>query len=149
MTEPRVLLPIATNREVARTLGGELARLPWLGVAATVLQLVAVASGLVAPWMLGRLVDQVIAGATTADVVNTAAVIAGAAVLAGALTAVAAALTARLGETVLARLRERVLDRVLHLPSGTMERAGPATWSPAPARTSRWSPPRSPTPRPR
>ncbi|MEE3921243.1 ABC transporter ATP-binding protein [Micromonospora sp. BRA006-A] len=49
---------------------------------------------------------------------------AAAAVLTGLLTALGAALASRLGETVLARLRERVLDRALHLPSATLERAG-------------------------
>ncbi len=118
------LLPIATNRQVARTLGAELARLPKLGATALAFQVAAVAAGLVAPWMLGRLVDQVIAGTGTDGIVRTAAVIAGAALAAGVLTAIAAALIARLGETVLARLRERVLDRVLHSPSGVIERAG-------------------------
>ncbi|MET0418407.1 MAG: ABC transporter transmembrane domain-containing protein, partial [Actinoplanes sp.] len=118
------LLPIATNRQVAAVLGAELRRLPKLGVAALLVQVAAVSAGLVAPWMLGRLVDQVIDGADRDGIVRTAAVIAGAAVVAGVLTAVAAALIARLGETVLARLRERVLDRVLHSPSGVIERAG-------------------------
>ena len=84
----------------------------------------AAATGLVAPWVLGRLVDDVIAGSDTSRIVTWAGVIAGAAVLAGLLTAVGAAVAARLGETVLARLRERVLDRALHLPSATLERAG-------------------------
>ena len=63
-------------------------------------------------------------GTDTPRVVAWAGVIAGAAVLAGLLTAAGAAVAARLGETVLARLRERVLDRALHLPSATLERAG-------------------------
>ncbi|MET0426513.1 MAG: ABC transporter ATP-binding protein [Actinoplanes sp.] len=124
MTSPRVLLPVATTRQIGATLGAELGRLRGLSAATTALQLAAAASGLVAPWVLGRLVDDVIAGATTGRIAAQAAVIAAAALLAGLLTAVAAAVTARLGETVLARLRERVLDRVLHLPSATLERAG-------------------------
>ncbi len=118
------LLPIATNRQVGATLRAELARLPGLTGTALAFQVAAVAAGLVAPWMLGRLVDEVIAGAGTDSIVRTAAVIAGSALAAGVLTAVAAALIARLGETVLARLRERVMDRVLHSPSGVIERAG-------------------------
>ncbi|WP_327028501.1 ABC transporter ATP-binding protein/permease [Micromonospora sp. NBC_01740] len=120
----RRLLPTATARQTWAALRVEFARLPGLSAAAGTLLVAAAATGLVAPWVLGRLVDDVIAGADTPRIVAWAGVIAGAAVLAGLLTAIGAALTARLGETVLARLRERVLDRALHLPSATLERAG-------------------------
>ncbi|MEU8110987.1 ABC transporter ATP-binding protein [Micromonospora sp. NPDC048947] len=120
----RQLLPTATGRQTWATLRGELALLPRLSAVAGTLLIAAAATGLVAPWVLGRLVDDVIAGTDTPRVIAWAAVIAGAAVLAGLLTAVGAAVAARLGETVLARLRERVLDRALHLPSATLERAG-------------------------
>ncbi|MCG5461546.1 ABC transporter ATP-binding protein/permease [Micromonospora sp. MED01] len=120
----RQLLPTATGRQTWAALRGELALLPRLSAVAGTLLIAAAATGLVAPWVLGRLVDDVIAGTDTPRVIAWAAVIAGAAVLAGLLTAVGAAVAARLGETVLARLRERVLDRALHLPSATLERAG-------------------------
>ncbi|MFG1779968.1 ABC transporter ATP-binding protein [Micromonospora sp. NPDC049048] len=120
----RHLLPTATACQTWAALRAEFARLPGLSVAASTLLVAAAATGLVAPWVLGRLVDDVIAGTDTPRIVAWAGVIAGAAVLAGVLTAIGAALTARLGETVLARLRERVLDRALHLPSATLERAG-------------------------
>ncbi|MEU8153268.1 ABC transporter ATP-binding protein [Micromonospora sp. NPDC048986] len=120
----RHLLPTATGRQTWAALRGELALLPRLSAVAGTLLIAAAATGLVAPWVLGRLVDDVIAGTDTPRVIAWAAVIAGAAVLAGLLTAVGAAVAARLGETVLARLRERVLDRALHLPSATLERAG-------------------------
>ncbi|MCL7460218.1 ABC transporter ATP-binding protein [Micromonospora echinofusca] len=120
----RQLLPTATTRQTWAALRAEFARLPGLSAAATILLVAAAATGLVAPWVLGRLVDDVIAGSDTPRIVAWAGVIAGAALLAGVLTAIGAALTARLGETVLARLRERVLDRALHLPSATLERAG-------------------------
>ncbi|WP_410816938.1 ABC transporter ATP-binding protein [Micromonospora sp. 050-3] len=120
----RHLLPTATGRQTWAALRTELALLPGLSAVAGTLLVVAAATGLVAPWVLGRLVDDVIAGTDTPRVVAWAGVIAGAAVLAGLLTAAGAAVAARLGETVLARLRERVLDRALHLPSATLERAG-------------------------
>ncbi|MEH0973331.1 ABC transporter ATP-binding protein [Micromonospora sp. CPCC 205546] len=120
----RQLLPTATGRQTWAALRSEFARLPGLSAAAGALLVAAAATGLVAPWVLGRLVDDVIAGSDTPRIVVWAGVIAGAAVLAGLLTAIGAALAARLGETVLARLRERVLDRALHLPSATLERAG-------------------------
>ncbi|MER7417295.1 ABC transporter ATP-binding protein [Micromonospora peucetia] len=122
--EPRQLLPTATARQTWAALRAEFARLPGLSAAAGTLLVAAAATGLVAPWVLGQLVDDVIAGSDTAQIVARAGVIAGAAVLAGLLTAAGAAVAARLGETVLARLRERVLDRALHLPSATLERAG-------------------------
>ncbi|RAO62345.1 ABC transporter ATP-binding protein [Micromonospora saelicesensis] len=120
----RHLLPTATGRQTWAALRTELALLPGLSAVAGTLLVVAAATGLVAPWVLGRLVDDVIAGTDTPRVIAWAGVIAGAAVLAGLLTAAGAAVAARLGETVLARLRERVLDRALHLPSATLERAG-------------------------
>jgi ATP-binding cassette subfamily C protein len=118
------LLPVAGPRETWRAFGAEFAKLPGLSVVAVLLLVGAAASGLVAPWVLGRLVDDVIAGAGTDRVLTHAGVIAAAALLGGALTAAAAAVAARLGETVVARLRERVLDRALHLPSATLERTG-------------------------
>ncbi|MFY1594051.1 ABC transporter ATP-binding protein [Micromonospora sp. WMMD737] len=121
---PRQLLPTATAGQTWAALRAEFARLPALSAAAIVLLVAAAATGLVAPWVLGRLVDDVVAGTDTPRIVAWAGVIAVAAVLAGVLTAIGAALTARLGETVLARLRERVLDRALHLPSATLERTG-------------------------
>ncbi|MGC4806176.1 ABC transporter ATP-binding protein [Micromonospora sp. DT233] len=118
------MLPIATTRQTWAALRAEFARLPVLSAVAGTLLVAAAAGGLVAPWVLGRLVDDVIAAAGTTRIVAWAGVIAGAALLAGLLTAAGAAVAARLGETVLARLRERVLDRALHLPSATLERAG-------------------------
>lgn len=125
MSEPaRVLLPTATPRETWAAARAEFARLPGLSAAAVVLLVGASASGLVAPWVLGRLVDDVMAGADDGRVAGWAAVIAAAALAGGVLTAAGAAVSARLGETVLARLRERVMDRALHLPSATLERTG-------------------------
>ncbi|MFI0793240.1 ABC transporter ATP-binding protein [Micromonospora rubida] len=122
--EARQLLPTATARQTWAALRAEFARLPGLSVTAATLLVAAAATGLVAPWVLGRLVDDVINGSDTPQIVAWAGVIAGAALLAGLLTAAGAAVAARLGETVLARLRERVIDRALHLPSATLERAG-------------------------
>ncbi|MFI5844978.1 ABC transporter ATP-binding protein [Catenuloplanes sp. NPDC051500] len=124
MSTHRHLLPTATAHQTWSELLTEFKRLPGLSAAAIALLVAASASGLVAPWVLGRLVDDVVAGAGTDRIVRWACVIAAAAVVAGVLTAAAAAVAARLGETVLARLRERVLDRALHLPSATLERAG-------------------------
>ncbi|OHX01704.1 ABC transporter ATP-binding protein [Micromonospora sp. WMMB235] len=120
----RTLLPVASARQTWTTLGAQFRARPGLSAAAATVLVVAAAGGLVAPWVLGRLVDDVIADAPVSRIAGRVAVIAGAAVFTGLLTALGAALASRLGETVLARLRERVLDRALHLPSATLERAG-------------------------
>ncbi|MBG0567185.1 ABC transporter ATP-binding protein [Actinoplanes aureus] len=119
-----MLLPTATARETWAVTRAEFARLPGLSATALTLLVGAAATGLVPPWVLGRLVDDVMAGAGTSRVVGWAAVIAAAALVGGLLTAAGAAVAARLGETVLARLRERVVDRALHLPSATLEKTG-------------------------
>ncbi|WP_442875222.1 ABC transporter ATP-binding protein [Actinoplanes sp. NBC_00393] len=117
-------LPTASPRETWAATRAEFARLPGLSAAAVALLVGAAATGLVAPWVLGRLVDDVIDGTGTTRVLGWVAVIAAAAVIGGLLTAAGAAVAARLGETVLARLRERVVDRALHLPSATLEKTG-------------------------
>nr|WP_228532815.1 ABC transporter ATP-binding protein [Micromonospora sp. ANENR4] len=118
------MLPVASARQTWTTLVARFRDRPGLSAAAATVLVAAATGGLVAPWVLGRLVDDVIADAPASRIAGRVAVIAAAAVLTGLLTALGAALAARLGETVLARLRERVLDRALHLPSVTLERAG-------------------------
>ena len=77
--EARQLLPTATARQTWAALRTELARLPGLSAVAGTLLVAAAATGLVAPWVLGRLVDDVIAGSDTSQIVAWAGVIAGAA----------------------------------------------------------------------
>ncbi|GAB3445249.1 ABC transporter ATP-binding protein [Actinophytocola sediminis] len=120
----RELLPIASASRTWAALWAEVRRLPWLGVATMVTAVGASAGGLVAPWVLGAMVDDIAGGAATGDVVLAAVIIAVAALATGLLTGVSATLLSRLGETVLARLRERVLDRTLHLPASTLDRVG-------------------------
>ncbi|MGH3878876.1 MAG: ABC transporter ATP-binding protein [Actinophytocola sp.] len=119
------MLPVASPRRTWAMLWADVRRLPWLGLATAVTAVGASAGGLVAPWVLGNMVDDIIAsGAARAGVLWAAGVIAVAALATGVLTGVSAALLARLGETVLARLRERVLDRTLHLPAATLDKVG-------------------------
>ncbi|MGH3760560.1 ABC transporter ATP-binding protein [Actinophytocola sp.] len=70
------------------------------------------------------MIDDIAAGAARTSVLWAAGVIATAAAVAGVLTGVSAALLARLGETVLAGLRERVVDRALHLRAATLDKVG-------------------------
>jgi ATP-binding cassette subfamily C protein len=118
------LLPIASSRRTWAALRTEVRRLPMLTLATVATCVGASAAGLVAPWVLGVMIDDIAAGAARNTVLWAASVIAIAAVGAGVLTGVSAALLSRLGETVLARLRERVLDRTLHLPAATLDKVG-------------------------
>jgi ATP-binding cassette subfamily C protein len=116
------LLPIASAKRTAAALWTEIRALPVLSTLTALTAIAASAAGLVAPWVLGDLVDGIAAGADRGDVLTYAAIIGGAALLAGVLTGLSAVLISRLGETILARLRERVLDRTLHLPAPTLDK---------------------------
>lgn len=123
MTGPAVnLLPIASGARTRGAVAG-LVRPHRLLSAATVLTLVAAAVALLAvPPLLGRIVDVAIAGAGSVD--GPALGILVALVLRALLAAVAGVLVARLGEQVLAGLRERVVDRALQVRLADVERAG-------------------------
>ncbi|HET6297354.1 MAG TPA: ABC transporter ATP-binding protein [Kribbella sp.] len=116
------LLPIAGAKATWIVLWQEIRRLPGRSVLAAVVITVASAAGLVAPWALGVLVDDIAAGSDESAVVRVVLLIGGAALVAGVLTAVGVTLVARVGETVLARLREKVMDRVLQLPTPVLEK---------------------------
>jgi ATP-binding cassette subfamily C protein len=116
------LLPIAGPRATWAVLWQEIRRQPVLSVIAALVITGASAAGLVAPWALGVLVDDVAGGADNKAVVKVVLLIGVAALLAGALTALGVTLVARVGETVLARIREKVLDRALQLPAPVLEK---------------------------
>ncbi|NIK62453.1 ABC transporter ATP-binding protein [Kribbella shirazensis] len=116
------LLPIAEPRATWGVLWREIRRLPVLSVVAAVVITGASAAGLVAPWALGVLVDDVAGGGDGAAIVRVVLLIGLAAVVSGLLTALGVTLVARVGETVLARIREQVLDRVLQLPAPVLEK---------------------------
>lgn len=117
------LLPISGPRATWIVLWREIRRLRALSLVAAAVVTVGSAAGLVAPWALGVLVDDVSADdAHGSAIVRVVVLIGGAALLSGLLTALGVTLIARVGETVLARIREQVLDRVLHLPAPVLER---------------------------
>ncbi|MEV0229923.1 ABC transporter ATP-binding protein [Nonomuraea sp. NPDC050786] len=119
----REILPVADRKQVrayARRLALRYPR--QLGIALALHGLAAVA-GLVVPWQLGGLVQDVQYGADV-NVAVVAAAIGGFLLLQGTLVRYAVLASARLGEKVLAQLREEFVDRVLGLPLSTVERAG-------------------------
>ncbi|MBN0048912.1 ABC transporter ATP-binding protein [Streptomyces actuosus] len=117
-------LPVAGRRAVRRA-SLRLVRADgraFLGVLA--LNAAAAGAGLIGPWLLGRIIDRVRAGAGV-DAVDRAAL----ALLACAVAQLLLARWARyaghrFGERTLARVREEFVDRALALPASVVERAG-------------------------
>ncbi|GAA3862347.1 ABC transporter ATP-binding protein [Saccharothrix violaceirubra] len=114
-------LPVATPRQVRRATRLMLTRgdLSW----AVLLNVLAVVASLVAPWLLGRIVDAVERG-DVAIVDRLALGVVAAAVAQLVLTRYARYTAHRFGERALAGLRERFVDRVLALPTAVVERTG-------------------------
>ncbi|MFC9001673.1 ABC transporter ATP-binding protein [Streptomyces microflavus] len=84
----------------------------------------ATAVGLLVQPLLGRIVD-IVADGRPADALTLPVVLLlVVAVVQGVTTTLGLTQVARLGETVLARLREQFVERALHLPADRLERAG-------------------------
>ncbi|MFJ9752463.1 ABC transporter ATP-binding protein [Streptomyces chartreusis] len=81
-------------------------------------------TGLAAPWLVGRIIDEVRAGhgVTTVDKLALAILVAATAQL--LLARWARYIGHRFGERTLARVREEFVDRTLALPASVVERAG-------------------------
>ncbi|AEF39114.1 Putative ABC transporter permease/ATP-binding protein [Hoyosella subflava DQS3-9A1] len=115
---------MATSRQCGVWLRSVLRRDPWRAAFATLFAVVAAAAIIVPVYVLGRLVDDVLAGAPTSRIVMVIVQIGIAAIAAGLLSGAATYLMCHVGETVLANLRERALEHALLLPVRTVERAG-------------------------
>ncbi|WP_406286774.1 ABC transporter ATP-binding protein [Embleya sp. NBC_00896] len=121
----RELLPIAPAAAVARHAARLLAERRRDLILTVALYALAAVTGLAAPRLLGILIDKVRADAPT-HTVDLLGLGIGAALLAQALLVRHAAVAAaRLGEGLLAQVREEFVDRILDLPLSTVERAGP------------------------
>lgn len=115
------LLPIADGPGTRAVLGAMLRERRGL-TAATLATLVAATTvGLATPPLLGRIVDAVVGDDPVTVPVLLLVVVA---LVQGLLTAAGALLIARLGEGMLAALRERFVDRALGLPLARVEAAG-------------------------
>jgi ABC-type multidrug transport system fused ATPase/permease subunit len=117
-------LPVADTAQVRRYARTLLRRHPGALAVALALHALAAVSGLVAPRLLGDLVESVVHGVGSTTVDRIVLAIAGFVVAQAVLVRYAQLASARLGERVLARLREEFVDRVLALPLSTVERAG-------------------------
>ncbi|MFD4636325.1 ABC transporter ATP-binding protein [Lentzea sp. NPDC058436] len=117
-------LPLATAGEVRRAAGAYVRDQRGLAAATMVLAVAAALAGLVAPWVVGRMVDEVIGGAQAASVVGLTALVGAAGLGAAVLTAVSGALVARIGQRVLARMREDTVAAALRMPAAEVEETG-------------------------
>ncbi|SEE54437.1 ABC transporter ATP-binding protein [Streptomyces sp. Ag109_O5-10] len=92
--------------------------------AALLLNAAAAGTGLVGPWLVGRIVDEVRAGGGVAAVDHLARWILLCSLAELLLARSARYLGHRFGERTLARVREEFVDRALALPASVVERAG-------------------------
>ena len=116
--------PVATGRQTWAWLRRQLAARR-LEVTGTVLAGLAAATASVVPvYALGRLVDEIRAGTGARAIVPVTVVIVVAALAGGLATGLSTYLVSRLGERILAGLRERTLTVALHLPATVLDRAG-------------------------
>lgn len=130
-TPGRELLPTATPARTRAAVRELLRPHRALAAGGAAVMVAATAVGLLTQPLLGHIIDLVTdrspAGALTVPVVLLVVV----AVAQGVATALGMSLVSRLGETVLAELRERFVERALSLPLDRLERAYPATSTPA------------------
>ncbi|MCX5536622.1 ABC transporter ATP-binding protein/permease [Streptomyces sp. NBC_00006] len=125
MSAPRFSLPVADRAAVRRAALG-LVRADRRAFASTlVLNCLAAGAGIVGPWLLGRIIDDVRGGTSVAHVDRAALVILCCAVAQLLLLRWARLVGHRFGERSAARVRDRFVDRALGLPASVVDRAGP------------------------
>jgi ATP-binding cassette subfamily C protein len=118
------LLPTAEPGRVRAVVAALLRERRWLAVAAFGVLVAATSAGLLTAPLLGHVVD-LVADKRPPSALNTPVVLLVViAVVQGVLTAYGVSLVARLGEGMLAELRERFVERALRLPLDRVERAG-------------------------
>jgi len=120
----RQILPVADSAQVRRYARAMARRHPRALTVAVSLHALAAVAGLVAPRLIGDLVEAVQQGTTGAHVDRTIALVAVVLLLQSVLTRYARLRSFTLGETVLAELRENFVSHALALPVGVVERAG-------------------------
>jgi ABC-type multidrug transport system fused ATPase/permease subunit len=120
----RRTLPVATLASVKTQTSALLREHRGALVEVVGLHAVAAVAGLAAPFVVGRLVDEVSAGTAYENVDRLALWLAGAILLQTVLVWAARRASFRLGERVFAQLREQFMTRVMALPLSTVERAG-------------------------
>ncbi|MFE2531953.1 ABC transporter ATP-binding protein [Streptomyces sp. NPDC059371] len=117
-------LPVAGRAEVRRAALRLIRADGRVFGAVLALNVLAAGAGLVGPWLLGRMIDDVRGGAGVEAVDGPALVILLAALVQLLLSRWAAYVGYRFGERTLARVREEFVERTLTLPASVVERAG-------------------------
>ncbi|WP_323742873.1 ABC transporter ATP-binding protein [Rathayibacter sp. VKM Ac-2878] len=117
-------LPVASHHDSLRWLATRITRHPVLVAAAVAAGSLAAVAAVLPVYAMGWLIDAAVDGRPVSSVVPLVALLATAAVAAGSLTGVSASVIGRLGETIVATLRESALRRVLDLPFRIVEDAG-------------------------
>ncbi|MFE0426976.1 ABC transporter ATP-binding protein, partial [Streptomyces sp. NPDC058953] len=117
-------LPVASGGAVRRA-ALRLIRAERRAFTATLMiNVLAAAAGLAAPWLVGRIVDEVRDGAGTGTVDRLALAIVGFAAAQLLLVRWARLIGHRFGERAVARVREEYAERALAAPASVVERAG-------------------------
>ncbi|RCK70410.1 ABC transporter ATP-binding protein [Desertihabitans brevis] len=122
-------LPVASGRDTAAAVGRAALALPRLVASSTVAAVVGSIATIATPVLLGRIVDVVLAAVDRRTDVWPAltpllVAVAAAVVVGAVLTSLALREAERLGASIAADLRERVVDRSLRMAPQTLERAG-------------------------
>jgi ATP-binding cassette, subfamily C, bacterial len=118
-------LPVADTRGVRRAAGDIIRAEPGAAVLVAFATCLAALAGLGAPWLIGRIVNEVESGTPDPNTVDLLAIaIVAFAVAHMVLTRFARYFAHRFAERSLARLREDFVDRTLALPTSVVERAG-------------------------
>ncbi|WP_412544034.1 ABC transporter ATP-binding protein [Longispora sp. K20-0274] len=120
----RVLLPNADGPATRAAVRALLRPHRTLAVGALLVLVTGTAVGLLTAPLLGRIVDLVVAHRPAGAVTVPVLLLVVAALGRGVATGVGGSLVARLGESMLATLRERFVARALRLPLDQVERAG-------------------------
>ncbi|GEL23341.1 multidrug ABC transporter permease [Pseudonocardia sulfidoxydans NBRC 16205] len=120
----RSLLPVASGAEIRTALAGLVRPFRLRAVAALAALVAGAAVSLVTAPLLGRIVDLVADGRGPDAVTTPVLLLVVVAIAQGLLAVLGVALVARVGENMLADLRERFVERALGLPLQRIESAG-------------------------
>ncbi|WP_327371691.1 ABC transporter ATP-binding protein [Streptomyces sp. NBC_01217] len=118
------LLPVATPARTRAVVAQLLRPQRRLALTAFAVMVGSTAVGLLVQPLLGRIVDLAADHGSADAVTTTAALLVAVAVAQGVTTGLGLSLISRLGETTLARLREKFVERALGLPLERVEKAG-------------------------
>ncbi|MDT7805164.1 MAG: ATP-binding cassette, subfamily bacterial [Actinomycetota bacterium] len=120
----RELLPVADGPRIRAVLGELIGRAKGRAIAAFTVLVAATAIGLLTAPLLGRVVDLVASKQPATELVTPVVALVLVALAQAVATALGVSMVSRLGETILAELRERFVERALGLPLEQVERAG-------------------------